>query len=192
MRIRAGAEIWRQCGFGQALRSKGMVILGGMLRLNALGRERVASRNSLSGERVLAENGSVKRTGAQCKLKRPGSGGLFRLYVLASHRPSQGQGWCLARTGRRAPPIGLGTPFKSGVCLRQTAGECFRACVLSSQIRRLQAPCHARPTALGSLWVARSGRPEGSGMQEHRADPDLGCLQFREFTSIYAIPTCDP
>jgi hypothetical protein len=133
--------------------------------------------------------------------KRPGSRALFRLYVLGMARPSQRQGCAMPKTDRRALLIGLGAPLKSGVCLRQTAGEYFRACacvrrsgafgrrVFAAQCFWLASPVSSGPGptdpgyANKGAWLPlgrRLGWPAGSGIQKVLGYPESELLAISE------------
>jgi hypothetical protein len=165
MWIRAGAAIWGQCGFGRVLRSGNNVDSAGAAIWGQCGFGGCCDLGTMWIRRVLrsGDNANLGR-------RRQGSGGgrgasvmslsaqdreRFSAYpVLAWHRPSQWQGWCQARTDRRALSIGLGTPLQGGVCLSPGLASVFAHDALCSQIRSLLAPFFCKAYGLG-LALAR-------------------------------------
>jgi hypothetical protein len=144
MRIWADAAIKRQCGFGRAA-SRGQ---GGFRREEA-GFWWWAGRL-----------GHVSQ--------RPGSGMLFRLDVLASHRPSLRQGWWLARTKSAGTPDWAWHADRPWCVLKSRAGECFRIPCTCAKIRSLRAPVFCSTLFLVGITSLLRARPYGSWLRQQR------------------------
>jgi hypothetical protein len=137
------------------------------------GGEPVASSKSVSGKRVLAGMGSLRRTGSQCLLVCPFLVALVGWFSLLPGTPKLGARLCLAKV--TTPRNHRARSFAQKWCLPSPNG--WR--VFSDKTHSLRRSgafrrrVFARPTALGSLWVAGSSWPEGSGISKIPGCSDL-------------------